>query len=148
MLFLLYIDDLASHVDYMIFTSLLMTQHSMLSSKHLRRNHRRTAHGAEGGCSPYNFWAKKQVIFGQKHLIFVQAMEKYSVRDFSAPERNSSRTPTWPVDETICAERLQGTLLTIEKRTTDWCITFNASKIEEIHQQEAKPKPSSFLVMN
>ena len=34
--------------------------------------HRRTAHGAEGGCSPRN-----QVIFGQNHLIFVQAMEKH-----------------------------------------------------------------------
>ena len=53
--------------------------------------HRRTAHGAKGGCSPprifsnSHFRAKNQVIFGQYHLIFVQAMEKIFGQQTSAP---------------------------------------------------------------
>lgn len=35
-------------------------------------------------------------------------------------------------DRTICAESLQRDLLTIEKWATDWCVTFNASKTEEM----------------
>ena len=39
------------------------------------------------------FGQKNQVIFGQNHLIIVQAMEKnIRARDFSPPKRKSSRT--------------------------------------------------------
>ena len=39
------------------------------------------------------FGQKNQVIFGQNHLIIVQAVDKYiRARDFSPPELNSSRT--------------------------------------------------------
>ena len=53
--------------------------------------HRHMAHGAEGGCSPPKifqlaiFGQKNQVIFGQNHLIFMQAMEKRFGQETSAP---------------------------------------------------------------
>ena len=68
--------------------------------------HRRTGHGVweggggGGGYSPPRvfqiaiFGGKNQVIFGQNHLIVVQAMEK-NIRaiEVSPPERNPSCTP-------------------------------------------------------
>ena len=66
--------------------------------------HRRTSHGAEMGCKPppppppeffsnSHFWAKK-VIFGQNHLMFVQAMNKHIwAREFSPPPPRTKFVP-------------------------------------------------------
>ena len=61
--------------------------------------------GGGGGCSPSRIFQivifgrekKNQVIFGQNHLIFVQAMEKYiPARDFSPPnETRPVRLWSW-----------------------------------------------------
>ena len=54
--------------------------------------------GLRGAAAPLEFFkwpfsGKNLVIFGQKHLIFVQAMEKnIRARDVSPPERNLSHT--------------------------------------------------------
>ena len=52
--------------------------------------------GGGGATAPYYACGQKkhtQVIFGQIHLIFEQALDKIFGQETSAPERNLSRKP-------------------------------------------------------